>query len=108
MGLELADLDGHGIEMALDDGLSPLCLLALIGEQNCLQQWVLDRRGIPQRDIIEQQGEPGQDNHQPEHSQGPVTPIQGECACARGGAGNDDDVQRTLPEPLQARRQPSE
>ena len=65
----LAELHGHRVQMALHNLLRFLRLLPLIGKDDRLQQGVVDRRGVAQRHIVEQQGEREEQKQQTEASE---------------------------------------
>ena len=63
LGLQLSKLDRHRVKMALNNLLRAPRFLPLVVEKDRLQQWMVDRRRVAQRDIVEKQSE-GQEQHQ--------------------------------------------
>ena len=55
--LQVAELHRHRAQVALHDLLGPLRLLPLIGEHDGLQQRMIDRRSVAQRNVIEYERE---------------------------------------------------
>ena len=64
--LQLAEPHRHRVEVPLDELLRLQRFLPLIGEHDRLEPRMLDRRGVPQRDEIEDAGEGDEDDREPE------------------------------------------
>ena len=82
--------------MALNNLLRAARLLPLVVEKDGLQQRMVDRRGVAQRDIVEEQGEGQEQHQQAEASERPVPPVQRERSGSGHRAGHDDDIQVTF------------
>ena len=96
LGLQLSKLDRHRVKMALNNLLRAPRFLPLVVEKDRLQQWMVDRRRVAQRDIVEKQSEGQEQHQQAEAPEGPVAPVQRERSGPGHRAGHDDDIQVTF------------
>src|SRR6266511_908806 len=94
--LQLSKLDRHRVKMPLNNLLSATRFLSLVIEKDRLQQRMVDRGRVAQRDIVEKQSEGQEQHQQAEAPEGPVPPVQRERSGPRHSAGHDDDIQVTF------------
>jgi len=78
LGLEVAELQRHRVEVRLGLLLRALRLLALVGEDDRLQPRVLDRRGPLERQVVEREREHHEQGEDDERDDDAVAPAERE------------------------------